>query len=329
MDPFADAGLPNPGVTCIPLPTPFPVGRVNAYLLDGDAPILVDTGLNSDRAYDELAAALGRVGRRVVDVRTILLTHTHLDHAGLAARLREESGARLACLRGAAPSLEHFDREWDLNQAYIREAFPGLGLPVEVVEMIVTASRPFARFGRATAVDMLVDEGGAFSSGPITVRALHTAGHTPWCTTWIDAAGRFALSGDFLLKKITANPVLQRPDETTGIKTRPLEQFLASLRRFASLDVPLVLPGHGEAIDNPREVVRRVLRHHRRRLTRVRMAISDSPRTPFEVVGAIFRHLPAAESFLAISEVMAHLEILEAEGTAIRLDGNPIRFRCP
>ena len=327
MDPFADAGLPNPGVTCLPLPTPFPVGRANAYLLDGDAPILVDTGPNSDRTYDELVAALGRVGRRVRDLRTILLTHTHLDHSGLAARLREESGARLACLRGATPAIESFHSEWEINQEYIRQAFPALGLPVEVVETIVTASRPFARFGCETKVDLPVEEGAAFSSGPITVKALHTPGHTPWCTTWVDAAHRFALSGDFLLKRITANPVLQRPDETTGIKTHPLEQFLASLRRFAPLDLALVLPGHGEPIDNPREVIRRVQRHHRRRLTRVRMAISETPRTPFEVVAVLFRHLPLAESFLAISEVMAHLEILEDEGTAIRLEGTPVRFR--
>ena len=34
----------------IPLPTPYPVGRINVHLLEGEVPTLVDTGVRSDRS---------------------------------------------------------------------------------------------------------------------------------------------------------------------------------------------------------------------------------------------------------------------------------------
>jgi glyoxylase-like metal-dependent hydrolase (beta-lactamase superfamily II) len=327
MDAFAAAGLADPGVTTIPLPTPFPVGRVNAYLLDGDAPVLIDTGPRSERTYDALVAALAAVGRRVADLRTILLTHAHMDHAGLAGRLRAESGARLVCLAGMETVVEHFEEEWEENEAHLLATFPDLGMPAEVVETIVAVSRPYARFGGSATVDAFAREGDVYSSGAVAVRALHTPGHTPWCTTWVHDSG-FAFSGDFLLKRITSNPVLQRPDEKTGARTRPLVQFLASLARMEREPLALVLPGHGDAVDDPGEVVRRAVRHHRRRLERIRAAVSATPLTPYEIVAKLFRNLPIAESFLAISEVMAHLELLEDEGAIVREEGRPARFRA-
>ena len=42
------------GIHCIPIPTPFAVGRVNVYLLEDDPLTLLDAGRNSGRALDEL-----------------------------------------------------------------------------------------------------------------------------------------------------------------------------------------------------------------------------------------------------------------------------------
>lgn len=58
---------------------------IATYLLDGDAPALVDPGPTSTLATVE--AALARQGRSLGDLRAILLTHIHLDHAGAAGTL--------------------------------------------------------------------------------------------------------------------------------------------------------------------------------------------------------------------------------------------------
>ena len=48
------------GIHCLPIPTPFAVGRVNCYLIEDDPLTLVDTGPNSGKALDELERALAR-----------------------------------------------------------------------------------------------------------------------------------------------------------------------------------------------------------------------------------------------------------------------------
>lgn len=64
---------------------------VNWYLVeDGDALALVDAGLPRD--WSMLTAALGALGRRLSEVRAVVLTHGHVDHLGFAKRLQREAG---------------------------------------------------------------------------------------------------------------------------------------------------------------------------------------------------------------------------------------------
>ena len=65
---------------------------INTFaLVDADGQVtLIDTGLKS--APKRIIAALAAIGKRPQDVTRIVLTHAHLDHAGGARRLLEETG---------------------------------------------------------------------------------------------------------------------------------------------------------------------------------------------------------------------------------------------
>ena len=78
------------------LPTPFPVGPVNCWLLRGDPLTLVDAGPNTPEALAALEAGLAGHGLRIEDVELLILTHQHSDHVGLAATIRARSGCRVA-----------------------------------------------------------------------------------------------------------------------------------------------------------------------------------------------------------------------------------------
>jgi glyoxylase-like metal-dependent hydrolase (beta-lactamase superfamily II) len=68
------------------------LGPVNAYLLDtGAGPVLVDTGFAGDELRILGALAELAVGPR--ELRAIVVTHAHPDHAGGAAALRAATGA--------------------------------------------------------------------------------------------------------------------------------------------------------------------------------------------------------------------------------------------
>jgi len=70
----------------------LPLGMVNAHLIRSEAGcILVDAGIpGSER---RIARALARHGLSFRDIKLIVVTHAHTDHAGSAARLRALSGA--------------------------------------------------------------------------------------------------------------------------------------------------------------------------------------------------------------------------------------------
>jgi hydroxyacylglutathione hydrolase len=90
---------------------PIPLGFVTAFLVRGERPILVDTGIpgSSVRILEKLSAN----GVAPREISLILITHSHSDHSGSAADLQEQTGAPVAihqldseCLRrGLSPQL--------------------------------------------------------------------------------------------------------------------------------------------------------------------------------------------------------------------------------
>ncbi len=77
----------------IRVPTPFSVGRVNCYLLTAGEVTVIDPGPATDRADETLVDGLAAEGLDVGVVERVLITHPHMDHFGIARRVRAESGA--------------------------------------------------------------------------------------------------------------------------------------------------------------------------------------------------------------------------------------------
>ena len=88
----------RPDLWSIPVPMGGPLRYVSAYAfaLDGGGLGLIDTGWESDEGWRALTGGLASSGGGIGDVRGVLVTHLHFDHLGLAARVREASGAWVA-----------------------------------------------------------------------------------------------------------------------------------------------------------------------------------------------------------------------------------------
>jgi glyoxylase-like metal-dependent hydrolase (beta-lactamase superfamily II) len=74
-----------------PAVIPIPLGHVNAFLIRGSRPVLVDTGLPG--SAPKILSALQREGFRPWELALIVITHAHLDHTGSAAALAGATGA--------------------------------------------------------------------------------------------------------------------------------------------------------------------------------------------------------------------------------------------
>ena len=69
------------------------LGVVNRFLLKTeDGLLLIDTGYPG--SADQLFAAVRETGHDPADIRHLVLTHCHIDHAGSAAEVRQRTGAR-------------------------------------------------------------------------------------------------------------------------------------------------------------------------------------------------------------------------------------------
>jgi len=79
----------------VPIPN-NPLGWVLPYLIEGsDGWTLVDTGWNEPEAWQALEQQLVDAGCGFANLKTVLVTHVHPDHYGLAGRVKEMSGARI------------------------------------------------------------------------------------------------------------------------------------------------------------------------------------------------------------------------------------------
>lgn len=127
------------------------------------------------------------------------------------------------------------------------------------------------------------------------------------------------MTGDHLLREITPTPVLNVPREGSLFQYTSLREYLASLRKIEGLDLTLLLPGHGEEIDNPKELIQNIFDHHSERMDRILSVLSERKQTPYEIAMDLFPGVPPFEVFLGISEVLGHLEILKEKGK-VRVD---------
>src|SRR5512133_3438704 len=87
--------LPNVHQLRIPIPD-NPLGFINAYLVKADeGSLLIDTGWNSDEAFEALQGQLAEAGVTFKDLKYIAITHVHPDHYGLVGRVEKHTQAKL------------------------------------------------------------------------------------------------------------------------------------------------------------------------------------------------------------------------------------------
>jgi len=313
------AVLPD-GVHRLELPTPFAIGPVSCWLLRGDPLTLVDPGPLRDKTRAALDAALAAHGLRVEDVELVIVTHQHHDHSGLAAEVVARSGARLATSPRLATYLGDYERAMDRDDAYAVAMMDRHGIDADVRGTLDDISRSFRRYAEGAAVDVTVGDGEQIVAGGRAFTAFERPGHSPTDTILLDAADGLLVGGDHLLEKVSSNPIAHVPiddrdpvEVATRAPRRALVEYLASMRATAEQDVALVLPGHGEAFRDHRALVASRESMHARRARRILRSV-DGRRTAADMIGVLWRSLPVTQHYLALSEVLGHLDLLEVDG---------------
>ena len=208
-------------------------------------------------------------------IHTVVVTHSHPDHFGGAARLRAETGADI---------LTHasFQLWWERGDGLDDR-------PSDALDDPEAWSRPTpwgTRFQPPNdgAVHKMRDEMASNDHRPHPTKrvedsdvvwlagrewvAMHTPGHTPDHLCLFDPAHGVVLSGDHVLPTIT--PHIGAMD---GAAADPLAEFFHALDRMAALpDVSVALPAHGHPFHDLAGRAKDIKEHHAGRLQRLRDA---------------------------------------------------------
>lgn len=306
---------PAPGVFRLSLPLPWEaLGRVNAYLLrDPQGSTLVDCGIwfpadKADHGWDDLVAALRTCEASPQEVKRLVVTHTHIDHYGMAGRFVEETGAELWMHRASTEDLEIY-RDPKTAEAELRKLFENHGVRGEELGDLTQFEDWRAFVHSVVEADVLLDGDERFECGGRTWRTIYTPGHARSHVCLWDEEGSLLLSGDHLLPTITPHI-----DFRTGEKD-PLGDFIESLGKVESLAPQLVLPGHGRPFEDGAERARVIARHHDRRLGAVIQIVRNEPHTANEITDELFgTTLLNFERRLALGEALAHIAHLLRNG---------------
>jgi glyoxylase-like metal-dependent hydrolase (beta-lactamase superfamily II) len=309
------------GIHRLAIPTPFQVGRVNAYLIEDSPLTLVDSGPNSAKALDELEQALAARGHVVEDIELLVITHQHMDHFGLASILARRSGAEVAALDRLAPFLASYGRETDLDDSFAEQTMLRHGIPPEIVTALRAVSAGFRAWGSQVKVSRPLADGSQLQLRDRALRVLHRPGHSPSDTVFFDESRGILIAADHLIAHISSNPLLARPlgagDDYDGPRPQALITYLASLEQTRAMELALVLPGHGQPITDHVALIDERFRLHRRRAEKIHRLIVDRPRTAHEIAQELWGNVAVTQAYLTLSEVLGHVDLLLEDGRVI------------
>jgi glyoxylase-like metal-dependent hydrolase (beta-lactamase superfamily II) len=306
------------------LPTPFMVGRVNCYLIEGEPLTLIDTGPNSGKALDDLQHQLAERGHSIEDLELVVLTHQHIDHIGLAEIIAARSGADVAAIDVAVNFLENFGEDAERDDQFAVELMLSHGISEDVVTALQSVSRSFRAWGSRPKVTRPLHDGEILSLGDRNLEVQHRPGHSPSDTLLWDADRHILFAADHLLAHISSNALITRPLDGSGERTQALVTYLESLRKTRELPAEIVLPGHGEPITDHVALIDERFAHSRRRAEKIYELIAERPRTGHELAQELWGDVAVTQAFLTLSEVIGHVDLLINEGRAREVGENGV-----
>lgn len=190
----------------------------NAYIVEDKGKlILIDTGApgNEKKITDEIQ----KIGYKLTDVSTIVLTHWHVDHVGSLKKMKELTNAKVAV------------HEADADFVAGKKPLPKADNLIVRLYLAVVKAKP-------VDVDLALKDGDKV--GRLIV--IHTPGHSDGNIALLDSERKVLFVGDTLVTKNDA------------IKLPPLvldkAEEKASIEKLSTFEFDVMLSGHGNPITN-------------------------------------------------------------------------------
>ena len=301
-------------------------GPTWAYLFENEGLSLIDSGMTG--SFSKFEEGVQYTGYRLEDIQRVIITHGHEDHDGAVAQLVAETGAEV----WAHDIYAHLQR-YDPRDIERRATSPLQQEMHRVAQVndVVSRSSPeresYLQRRKELKLDHRIHSGERL--GNLTF--LHAPGHSPdeICVT-LDGV---VFTGDHVLPEITPHPTTKTRFAPEVKQHLPeeyhnedgwygLETYLRSLQMVADLGPTVaVLPAHrlfNRSKFNFLTVTRAddLIQHHAQRLSRMLARLRSETLNLEQLTRRIFerRKLEGGNLFAALTEVVAHIELLQDAG---------------
>ena len=323
----------------VPQDWPSRTGPTWCYVFDNDGITLIDPGAHG--SFSELEDSLNFVGYSVRDIDRVVITHGHSDHDGSIAELVEASDSDLWAHQMYAALINY--NPWEVQN---RDSSPihaemnrvASGNLDRRSSSYDARNRRYVDSRKGLTVDHAINHGDRVAD----VDFIYAPGHSPdeICLTFDNVV----FTGDHVLPEITPHPTTRAgysdhvaqdiparfsdPAKSYGLKT-----YMLSLKTVLDLgETYAVLPAHrlfnrGKFNFVSVERAAEVIDHHGKRLSQIVQRIDDRPTGLEDMTRGVFerRKLIGGNLFMALSEIVAHIELLQDLGDVEFTEDSMIR----
>ncbi|ADU29072.1 MBL fold metallo-hydrolase [Evansella cellulosilytica] len=295
------------GIYKLTIPTPFLVGPVNTYLIEGDSLTLVDVGPNTVEAWEETKAQLQQVNKKVEDIENIILTHHHPDHIGMIEKFLPF--ATVYAHRKVKPWITK-DKQFLFNALqFYEELYTSHGVPDAFITNMLEKKESYMNFSSIGRVDVEIKEGSRLHF----LRewsVIETPGHAQSHISLYRKSDGVLIAGDHLIDHISSNAIIEPTYEGEKKRAEPLLDYRRSLQKC--LDMKVAYSGHGAEIDNIDELIKKRINEQDKKAMQFKKMLSDKPKTCFELCMEKYHYIYEKQPDLTFSETLGHLDLLQS-----------------
>jgi glyoxylase-like metal-dependent hydrolase (beta-lactamase superfamily II) len=299
----------------IVVPTPYAVGPANVYVFTADPVTLFDCGPNTPATENALLLGLAAIGVAPQQIARIVISHSHPDHYGMAPRLHALSGCEILIGRHDRPKLGDSSMLVATGKLLLQA-----GMPMEELVEMGHRERRLGELRPEVPVSGVLDGGERLAFDGFGLNVLHLPGHTAGHVCLWDEASGVLFSGDTLLLDISPNPLIEPDPQDPSERRRSLIEYIASLDLLSGMPLATVFPGHGPPIEDPKGLIEEMRAHHRERTERLAKMLDGAGKTGWQLANELFPQLEGFDNFLAVSEVVAHVDLLIEDGRAEQVE---------
>ena len=253
-----------------PNPSPMTSTGTNTYILGRKELLIIDPGPNSEAHLRNIMEVIPKYTK----VTHILITHSHLDHSGLAPKLSKILNAPTLAFGTALDGLSN-DMKSVCKMGLTSEKF---GIDTEFVP------------------DHFLKDEEKITSREWEVVAHHTPGHLSnhICYQYLDKL----FTGDHIMEWSTS--VISPPEGDVS-------QFINSCEKIYNLHCEKFYPGHGIPVENPSERIAELIEHRKKREIEILNFLKNRDATISQITKNIYFNIDQNLLSVASRNVKAHL----------------------